>query len=60
MLLTPAKAPADEILQFYCTYSRPILGYWAPVFDNSLPGYLSNEIERIQKWALSIISPGSP
>ena len=29
------------------------------IFSNSLPGYLSNEIERIQKRALSIISPGS-
>ena len=59
VLLRRSKVPPDDILKFYCTCIRPVLEYCAPVFHNSLPGYLSNEIERIQKRALSIISPGS-
>ena len=59
VLLRRSKVPPDDILKFYCTCMRPVLEYCAPVFHNSLPGYLSDEIERIQKRALSIISPGS-
>ena len=29
----------------------------APVFHHALPAYLSDELEGVQKWALSIISP---
>ena len=46
-----------DILNFYCTCIRPVLEYCAPVFHHSLPAYLSDDIERIQKRALSIINP---
>ena len=58
VLLRCSKVPADDIRKFYCTCMRQVLQYCAPVFHNSLPGYLSNEIERIRKRALSIIFPG--
>ena len=36
---------------------RPVLEYCAPVFHHALPQYLSDDIERVQKRALSIICP---
>ena len=44
-------------MNFYCTTIRPVLEYCAPVFHHALPTYLNEDIERIQKRALSIISP---
>ena len=44
-------------LLFYITCIRPVLEYACPVFDHSLPQYLSNEMERLQKRALRIILP---
>ena len=37
---------------------RPVLEYCAPQYHHALPDYLIKDIERIQKRALSIISPG--
>ncbi len=51
--------PVHDILSFYCTCIRPVLEYCSPVFHHALPGYLSDDLERIQKRALSIISPYS-
>ena len=56
-LLKRASVPQMDILNFYCTCIRPVLEYCAPVFHHSLPAYLSDDIERIQKRALSIIKP---
>ena len=50
-----ARVPLKVIVNFYCTTIRPVLEYNAPVFHHSLPAYLSEDIERIQKRALSII-----
>ena len=36
---------------------RPVLEYCSPVFHHALPQYLSAEIERVQKRALSIMNP---
>ena len=44
-------------LLFYTTCIRPVLQYARPVFHHSLPQYLSNEMERLQKRALRIIQP---
>ena len=44
-------------LLFYTTCIRPVLQYARPVFHHSLPQYLSNEMERLQKRALQIIQP---
>ena len=57
ILLKRANVPVHDILSFYSTCVRPVLEYCAPVFHHALPGYLSDDLERIQKHALSIISP---
>ena len=36
-----------------------MLEYCSPVFHNALPDYLRNDLEYVQKRALSIISPGN-
>ena len=43
---------------FYITCIRSILEYACPVFHRALPGYLSKDLERLQKRALRIIYPG--
>ena len=43
---------------FYITYIRSFLEYACPVFHRALPGYLSEDLERLQKRALRIIYPG--
>jgi hypothetical protein len=58
VLLKRADVPARDIINFYNTCIRPVLEYCAPVFHHALPGYLCDDLERIQKRALSIISPG--
>ena len=45
------------MLLFYTTCIPPVLEYACPVFHNSLPQYLSNEMERLHKRALQIIQP---
>ena len=49
--------PAELIL-FYITCIRSILECACPVFHRALPGYLSEDLERLQKRALRIIYPG--
>ena len=58
ILLARAKVPARDIISFSLTCIRPVLGCCAPLYHHALPDYLSNDIERAQKRALSIISPG--
>ena len=58
ILLKRAKVPARDIISLYLTCIRPVLEYCAPLYHHALPDYLSNDIERVQKRALSIISPG--
>ena len=57
VLLKRARVPADDIINFYCTTIRPVLEYCAQIFHHALPAYLSDDIERVQRRALSIISP---
>ena len=45
------------MLLFFITCICPVLEYACPVFHHSLPQYLSNEMERLQKRALQIILP---
>ena len=42
-----------ELVQFFCIH--PISEYARPVFHDSLPKYLSNDFERVQKPAMHII-----
>ena len=53
--LKRAKVPPHDMLLFYTTCIPPVIEYACPVFHHSLPQYLSNEIERLQKRALRII-----
>ncbi|PFX27209.1 RNA-directed DNA polymerase from mobile element jockey [Stylophora pistillata] len=55
--LKRAKVPSEDMLLFYTTCIRPVLEYACPVFHHSLPQYLSNEMERLQKRALRMIQP---
>ena len=45
------------LVQFFCTCIGPITEYTCPVFRDSLPAYLSSELERVQKRAMPIIFP---
>lgn len=56
-ILKRAGVPLMDIKNFYCATIRPILEYCSPVFHHALPQYLSAEIERVQKRALSIMYP---
>jgi hypothetical protein len=58
--LKRAAIPTKELLKFYTTCIRPIFEYACPVYHNSLPKYLSDDIERLQKRALRIIYPWMP
>ena len=53
-----ANVPTCDIIRFYFTCNIPVFEYCAPVFHHAFPGYLCNDLERVQKRALSIISPG--
>ena len=44
----------------YCTVIRPVLEYGAQVFHHNLQDYLGEDLERVQKRALSIIAPDLP
>ena len=54
--LRRAKVPPKDMLLFY-TCIRPVLDYACPVFHYSLPQYLCNELEMLQKRALRIMQP---
>jgi len=56
-LLKRADLDVKSLIQFYCTCIRSILVYACQTFHSSLPQYLSDDIERIQKRALRIIFP---
>ena len=56
--LKRASVPIPDIVNFYCTCIRPTLEYGAEVYHHSLPKYLGNELERVQRRSLAIIFPG--
>ena len=56
--LKRSQVTPEELILFYITCIRSILEYACPVFHRALPGYLSKELERLQKRALRIIYPG--
>lgn len=57
--LKRAKIPASDIVTYYCSCVRSVLDYACPVYHYSLPKYLKEDLERIQKRALAIIYPES-
>ena len=60
VLFKRACVSLNDIVNFYSTTIRPALEYCAPVFHHTLPGYLNEDIERIQKRVLTIILTDMP
>ena len=54
--LKRVKVPTNDLLSFYTARIRPVAEYARPVFLTALPQYLSDQLERLQKGALRIIS----
>ena len=55
--LKRAKLPPNDLVLFYITCIRPVVEYACEVFHNSLPQYLSDDLEKLQKRAFCIIFP---
>ena len=45
-------------MPIYTTCVRSVIDYAAPVFYHGLPAYLSQELERVHKTVMRIITPG--
>ena len=60
MLYQLKRAGVDQrdLVRIYMSVIRPVLEYAAPVWSTSIPGYLSDKIETIQKRAMRTIFPG--
>ena len=58
--LKRAYVQKDDLLRFYISCIRSFGYYAAPVFHASLPQFLIDDLERVQKRAISIISPPLP
>ena len=56
--LKRAQVSQNDLCLFYVTCVRSIIDYATRVFHYSLPAYLTQELERIQKRAIWIICPG--
>ena len=54
------RAGVDEhhLIDFYNVCIRSVVEYACEVFHSSLPTYLSEELERVQRRAMRIIFPG--
>ena len=50
----------SDLKTVYCRFIRPVLEYACPVWHTSLPKFLTDELEHIQKRALKIIVPHLP
>ena len=55
--LERANIATKELITSYKTCMRPVTEYACQVYHNSLPKYLSDNLERLQKRALRIILP---
>ena len=68
--LKRAKVSTNDMVYFYCTCIRSVVEYASPVFHYALPGYLSDDLERIQNGSFlgpswdhlfgTILGPGVP
>ena len=56
--LKRAGISQNDMVKIYISVVRPVLEYACPVWSTSLPKYLSDAIEMIQKRALRAIYPG--
>ncbi len=55
--LKRARVPTNDLLLFYLCCTRSVVEYACEVFHYSLPQYLSNDLESLQKRAFRIICP---
>ena len=55
--LKRAGLSSDDLLAFYYSVITSVLDFSCQLFHRSLPKYLSDDIERIQRRALQIIFP---
>ena len=55
--LKRAGISPNDLLAFYCSVIRSVLEFSCQLFHRSLPKYLSDDIERIQRLVLRIIFP---
>ena len=55
--LKRAGVSCNDLVLFYCSVIRSVLEYACMLFHRSLPRYLSEDLERIQKRAMGIILP---
>jgi hypothetical protein len=56
-LLKRSSIPSSKLVRVSYTCIRPILEYSCEIWHHSLPQYLSDQIERIQRRVLRIIFP---
>ena len=56
--LKRAGISQNDLVKIYVSIIRPVLEYACPVWSTSLPTYLSDAIEMIQKRVLRSIHPG--
>ena len=56
-VLRRSGIPSADLLSIYNALIRSVLEYACEVWHTSLPQYLSNKIERVQKRALRILYP---
>ena len=56
--LKRARVPPHDLALFYISCVRSVIDHAVPAFDNALPQYLKNELLRLEKRALSIITSG--
>ena len=56
-LLKRANADTRMLSIAFTTIIRPVLEYACQVWHFNIPGYLSDDIERVQRRALRIILP---
>ena len=56
--LRRANVPKKDMIKFYLCIIRPVLEYACPAWSTSLPHYLSEKLESVQKRSMAIIFPG--
>ena len=56
-ILKRSGAPPKDLITVYCAFIRPVLEYACQVWHFSLPQYLADEIESVQRRALRIVLP---
>ena len=54
-ILQQAGFEVGDLVKVYCCYIRPVLEYACPTWHSSIPEYLSEQVESIQKRALRIV-----